>query len=149
MRRASCVAQIARLLPLIAKATGHSIHSGDKTILESYTPLRHHFEHLNERAPGKVRDEEIFAEHQSDHHWGFKIGFESDEFDRIILYGQPIDVTTRGLRVIEALMQRAYEGFKAGCLERVEQHFIKHPEDIPAPCDVPYHPFVSIADEKL
>lgn len=140
---AVCVTAIRDLLPLVARASGYKIPAADRTVLNSYLPLRHYFEHLEERVPGKSRQAEVVSERIAEAVWITKIGFEADQDDRIILHGQPIDVTTRGLEAVEDVISRSYEAMRSTCLDQVREHFIQDPSDIPSPEEVPYRPLMS------
>lgn len=141
---AVCVTAINDLNPLVAKASGYKIPVADKDVLSAYRPLRHYFEHLEERVPGKSRQAEVVSERIVDDVWITNIGFEVDQDDRIILHGQPIDVTTRGFKAVEDVIRRSYEAMRLTCLDQVREHFIRDPSDIPSPEEVPYRPLMSI-----
>lgn len=141
---AICVMAIDGLLPLVARATGYKIPPADKAVLAAYKPLRDYFEHIEDRAPGKSRQAEVVTEHQDEHQWRVVHGFLVDEDDRIILNDQPVDVTMRGLHVVEEVVARSYLGMKASCLNQVRDHFAHEPSTLPSPDDVPYKPLVSV-----
>ncbi len=140
----SCVMAIDGLLPLVAKSTGYKIPPKDKAVLESYKPLRDYFEHMENRAPGRSHQAEVVKEFRNEDMWRIESGFETDEKDRIILNGQPIDVTTRGLEAVDEVIARNYLAMKVSCLNQVRDHFLDDPDSIPTPNQVPYHPLVSV-----
>lgn len=140
----SCVIAIDGLLPLVAKSTSYKIPPKDKAVLESYKPLRDYFEHMENRAPGKSHQGEVLKESHSEYEWRIVSGFATDEKDRIILNGRPIDVTTRGLTAVEDVIARCYIAMKASCLNQVREHFLNDPDSIPTPDQVPYRPLISI-----
>ncbi len=139
-----CVTAIHDLLPLVEKASGYKIPPADRAVLASYLPLRHYFEHLEERVPGKSRQAEVVSERIADGVWFTTISFKVDQNDRIILHGKPIDVTTRGLEAVEDVVSRSYEAMRSSCLNQIRDRFIRHPLEIPSPSEVPYRPFVSV-----
>lgn len=140
----SCVMAIDGLLPLVAKSTGHKISHKDKSVLESYRPLRDYFEHMENRAPGKSYQAEVVTEFQDGNQWRIESAFATDAEDHIVLYGQPIDVTTRGLEAVDEVIARNYLAMKVSCLNQVRKHFLNDPSSVPTPDQVPYKPLLSI-----
>lgn len=137
------VTAIADLLPLIERASGYRVPVADRDVLAAYRPLRHYFEHLEERVPGKARQAEVVRERIADGVWQTTVSFEVDQDDRIILHGKPIDVTTRGLEAIEDVIERSYFAIRSACVNQIRDYVICDPSDIPSPAQVPYSPLVS------
>jgi hypothetical protein len=106
---AICVAQINRLLPEAARAAGYKIPLRDRRILDPFVDLRDYFKHLEQRLPGKSRQAAVVTEIDTDDEWSVWLSLKLDEQGRIVLDGQPIDVTTRGLQAVEGVVQRTWE----------------------------------------
>lgn len=144
---ASCVAQIERLLPTVSRAAGYKIPKTDSETMASYVPLRHHFEHLDERLPGRTNQQEFVIESQDERHWRVEIGFEIDNQSRIVIDGKAIDVTTRGLRAIEDIFQRLWEPLRHSSLEEVRKHYQRNPGDIVGPSRIAQRLLMSVNDK--
>ncbi len=141
---AVCVAQMERLLPVVARSAGYTIPKADLATLASYVPLRHHYEHLNERLPGGVRQREIVTELEDENEWHVKIGFEIDEQSRIVIDGQAIDVTTRGVWAIEEIFQRLWEPLRRESIEAMRKHYERHPGEVTGPGHIQKQQLVSV-----
>ncbi len=128
---ASCVAQIERLLPIVARSAGYKIRKEDRDLLETYVQLRHYFEHMDERLPGGKHQNEVVTETQNRGEWHLKHGFAHDGDGRIVINDRAIDVTTRGLTAIEEILKRVWEPLRQSSLEDVRKHFISNPNEIP------------------
>lgn len=141
---AICVTAIGKLLPVAASAVGYKIPQEDQRVLNSYIPLRHYFEHLDERLIGKRRQDESVKESLNENEWRIEAGFAIDDKARIIINGQSIDVTSRGLSAIDEILARSYLGLKQSSLDQVRRHFSNHPNLIPAADIALYKPIVSV-----
>lgn len=141
---AICVVQIARLLPMVAKAAGCKIGKADLDILLAFEPLRDYFEHLDQRLPGKPRHAEVVTESEGEKYWRLEMGFETDGQDRIVINGKAIDVTTRGVRAVERVVVDAQKKARESTLESVRKHFAATPVGIPSPEKVRKNPLVLV-----
>jgi hypothetical protein len=141
---AICIQQIHRLLPIAARASGVKIPREIRDSLRSYEPLRHYFEHLDERLPGRINQDEVVLETRGNTGWSIKIGFNVDAMGRIILNGHPVDVTSRGVRVVELAVQEVWEQIRSHRLAEVCEHFLKCSDPIPPPDSVRRAPLVSL-----
>lgn len=141
---ASSAMRIARLFPLVERATGFSMPSKDAAIFSSYKPLRDYFEHLEERVPGRSKQNEVVSEFQDDIEWRVVAGFNRDDLGRIVIDGQAIDVTSRGLAALEDVIQRSYPSVRNGALAQVQRHFQQVSAPVPRPEQVPFKALVSI-----
>jgi hypothetical protein len=138
------VRRIERMWPLVARATGYSMPPGDQELLDSFRDLRHYFEHLEDRAPGKPEQSQLVSETVDGDELRIKVGLQQDSMGRIVLGERTFDVTNRGFAAIEAVMKRNHEQMRNSCLHQVRKHFIANPSDIPAPEDVPFPSLVSL-----
>lgn len=142
-----CVTRISRLMKVAARHTGYKLPEEDRDLLESYRPLRDYFEHLEDEVPGKMGRTDIVREVEGENEWRVIVGFESDELGRIVLNGKIIDVTTEGLDHVVEVVDRSFDGFRAGILARTRKFFLDHLKQIPSPVQVPCAPLVSVAFE--
>lgn len=133
---AVCVGRIERFLPIAAKAAGYKIPKAQLGLLAPYRLIRDHYEHLEERLPVGTKYDKATAEYEEDGEWRIRIGLPVDSEGRIILKDTPVDVTTRGMTSIEALLRRHWDQLKVSALELVSKHFEDDPNDIPSPAEV-------------
>lgn len=141
-----CVAQIDRLLPVAARAACYKLPKADRDILTAYTPLRHYFEHLDERLPGKAHRAEVVTESADKHEWRIQIGLACDAQGRIVIGGHPIDVTSRGVEAVESVVRRTWEGLRASALEEMRKHCLNNSNQIPQPKQVRQDLLVSVSE---
>lgn len=139
-----CVARISRLLKLVQGATDYRIPKNDEVILESYRPLRNLFEHLESETHGKRGKTDVAREEEDEHEWRLIFGFESDHEGRIVLNGQTIDVTSRGLAAVQGVVERSFIGARTCVLNQVRNHFRQNPEKTPSPEEIPADLLVGI-----
>jgi hypothetical protein len=131
-----CATRIATFLPIAARAAGYKVPKADTDILDSYWPLRHHYEHFEDRLPGGKNDHLTVAETHNENEWRVNMGLVTDKQGRFVIEGKTIDVTTRGLGAIEDVVQRTCESIYANALEEVCKHFLANPSDIPDPASL-------------
>jgi hypothetical protein len=128
--------RIAVLLPIAARASSVKIDSCDQNVLNAYEGLRHHFEHIEERLPGKKHAAEYVTEWEENGEWKIQMEFGVDSAGRFVINGTAIDVTDEGLREIERVAQKVWEKINQQTIEEVRTYFTKHPADIPDPSAV-------------
>jgi hypothetical protein len=128
---ASCVSQIERLLPTATRVTGTHIASDDRSLLRSFTILRNYFEHLDQRLPGRKFESASVTESRNNDEWHVKMAIPMDEQGRILLDGQTIVVSSRGVLAVESLVEKCFTQMRQDALGSVAQYFEKHPESVP------------------
>jgi hypothetical protein len=141
---AVCVGRIERFLEIAAKAAGHKIPQEDRELLAGFRELRNYYEHMEDELPGRKSYNAAEAETERDGTFRMKIGFTLDGEERIILNGVVVDVTPRGLGIVETVLQRHWNGLKVDALALVRKYFENNPSAIPSPKDVRYEPIVSV-----
>ncbi|HSH58676.1 MAG TPA: hypothetical protein VK988_03345 [Acidimicrobiales bacterium] len=138
-----------KLLQKAAEAAGYQIPKEDLDVLNAYRGLRNYYEHIDERLPGHVNAREVVRETSTEEGWRIQVGLETDHQGRVILKGQSIDVTARGLDRIEEVVRRTWDQLKPAALDGVRQHFLHDPTNIPSPSDVQHKLFVELGGPKL
>lgn len=128
--------RIAVLLPKAAGAAGSKVRPPDQRVLDSYEPLRHHFEHLEKELPGGKNAALFVKEGDDGGVWTIEAGLEVDGQGRFIIDGKFVDVTIRGFEAIEKAVQNTWSAIKAQAVEEVRNHFIKRPNEIPDPSEI-------------
>ena len=140
-----CVAKISRLLELAEKHSGYKIPSADWSILESYRPLRNFYEHVETEMPGSKGRSGAVTEIEDDESWLVRVGFETYRSGRILVAGEAVDVTSRGLASVEDVVRRSEEGMRKSLLMIVRSYLASRPDRIPSPVDVPLIPVVKVS----
>lgn len=126
-----CVSQVLRLLPEAARGAGIELSEEDREYLETFKNLRNHFEHLDERLPGREKKGRIVIMQPDE--LRMVLGLQVDELGRVIVNGTAVDVTGRGVEAVRRIVDGTVEAIRAACLGQVRQHFAVDPEQIPAP----------------
>ncbi len=125
------VTQISRLLELVTGAAGASLAEVDRAYLDTFRVLRNHFEHLNERLPGREKGGRLVIAQPDDQR--LMLGLQGDEMGRIVVNGTPVDVTGRGRDQVRQIVARTVERIRDACLARLREHFAADPDRIPSP----------------
>lgn len=138
-----CVQHIHQLLTIVADAVGYQIPADDVAFLDEFRFLRNHFEHWNERLPGKNNEIGLMTKTLTANGYHVTGGLSTDQLGRFVVVdprkkGGPqthvVDVTNAGLTRIEQIMRETVEKVRERALDQVRVHFIVHPdEDIPSP----------------
>ena len=115
------VSQIEMLLPIATRSVSATIASRDLAFLRSYRQLRDHYEHFDERLPGKSKSQTYVTESESQGAWSFIAGLSVDPEGRFDIAGTKVDVTDRGLTQVEAIVQTAWEEINQKSIERVKK----------------------------
>lgn len=126
-----CVSQIARLLPEAARGAGIELSEEDREYLETFKLLRNHFEHLDERLPGREKKGRLVVTQPDE--LRMVLGLQMDELGRVVVNGTAVDVTGRGVEAVRRIVGGTVEAIRAACLTQVRQRFAADPAQIPAP----------------
>ena len=129
----NCVMHLHKLLKKAATGAGYQIPDADLAVLNAYRDLRNYYEHIENRLPGHVDAGEVVRETVTEDEWTIHSGIETDSEGYILLKGQRIDVTGRGLERVEDVVRRTWEQLKPAAVAGAREHFLANPADIPSP----------------
>ncbi len=148
------VKHILTFLTIVAESAGHEISQEDREFLDHYRDLRDYYEHFENRLPGKPHEGAVVEKTISDEGYrvtgGLKVDSQGrlllkvakkdergksvrDTDGKIILAEKAFDVTPRGMRKINAIVEENWRQIRKKAIDGLRQHFITHPEDIPPP----------------
>lgn len=130
---AIAVGRLERLLLVAATAAGHKLPKADQDFLGSYRPPRDYYEHAEDHFPGRKNASKVVVEHERDDMWHIRSGVSVDALGRIVGGGKAADVTSRGLAVIEDIVERNWKALKPSAIRLVRTHFEADPWNISGP----------------
>lgn len=139
-----CVRQIAKMMPIAARPTGHKIPATDLRILRQLDDLRDHFEHLDERLPGKSRHAELVREIDDDMGWRLEVGFQTDPEGRILLGGSVFDVDNPAIQEIDRVVRENVVRMRVSAIDEVIRYFAENQVSVPDPTVVARRPMTTL-----
>jgi hypothetical protein len=126
---AVCASQIGRLLPVAAGAVGSAVPAEDVAFLDTFRVLRNHFEHLDERLPGREKKGRLVLSAPDSSR--ILLGIEVDTQDRIVVNNVAVDVTSRGVARVHRIIEEAIAAIRQACLARLREYLSANPDQIP------------------
>lgn len=148
-----CVQHIHSFLTILAEAVEYELPDKDDAFLDKFRHLRNHFEHWNERLPGKKYEKALMTKTMTPHEYRFQRGLQSAGNDRVkVIYPRKsppethiVDVSDDGVARVERIVQETDAKVKELILERVRGHFLTNPDQpIPLSEDVPNDPIIDV-----
>jgi hypothetical protein len=127
------------LLPIAARAAGHTIKRSVLKSLRLYIDLRDFYEHPDQRLPGAVHEHMLQAFAETDNEEGFRMMFgllTDPETGEFVLDGQTVDVSSRAVLAVQRIAEDAWAGIKQSVLADMVKYFRRNPERIPDPQSV-------------
>ena len=148
-----CVQHIHSFLKILSEAVDHKLPAEDDAFLDKFRHLRNHFEHWNERLPGKKYEHALMIKTMTASEYRFQGGLRSAGDDRVYVVNPRVappethivDVSDDGVARVEKVVRETDAKVKELILERVRQHFLANPDaPIPAPEDVRSDPIIDV-----
>jgi hypothetical protein len=145
---------ILTLLKIVAESAGHEINQEDLDFLDHYRDLRDYYEHFENRLPGKTHEGAVVEKTITNEGYRVTGGLKVDSLGRLvlkvakkdergksvrdtdgkfILEEKAFDVTSRGMRKINEIVEGNWRLIRKEAIRGLRQHFIAHPENIPPP----------------
>lgn len=139
------VQHIRSLLLVVAEAVGYEIPAKDLAFLDEFRYLRNHFEHWYERLPGKINEAGLITKAKTASEYRVQGGLATDARGRYVVIepkksgpvAHVVDATRNGLARIEGIVQETDKQVRHKALDAVRKHYIKYPQNIPAPNEIP------------
>lgn len=141
---AICTHHVAKLLSIATRPTGHKISADDRRVLHQFEGLRHHFEHLEERLPGKPRQADIVREIDDESGWGLEVGFQFDAHGRIVIGDEVYDVDNHAISDFDRVARENVVRMRTSAFGEVVLYFIAHPDLIPDPSVIQRKPMLTL-----
>jgi len=137
------VQHIHQLLTIVAESVGYEIPANDNAYLDEFRHLRNHFEHWNERLPGKKHEVGLMTKTLTADDYNVRGGLSIDEMGRYVAIDprdkrgpqtHVVDVKNAGMARIERIMKETAVKARAFALEEMLEHFVMNPDAvIPSP----------------
>lgn len=127
-----CVTKILKYLEVAALPSRATIPRSDLDFLRTFTKARDHFEHPENRFPGKGKETALVDRTAGT----FIVGLRTDDQGRPLFNDVPVEITQTGLLQVNAIASRAHNLIRESCLTNVRDFLSRHPEAVPDPSSV-------------
>jgi hypothetical protein len=131
---AIAINRIRVLLPIALKVAAFKLLQPDRATLEEFEPLRHFYEHIEQRLPGGTFQHEAVTE--TDDPWSIVFQLPVDSSGQVSINGKAIQVDSRGAERVQELVTRTWERIGTKLVEEMEKFFRNNPDRIPHPSRV-------------
>jgi hypothetical protein len=111
------------------KVAGFKLDKADRDTLEEFEPLRHYYEHIEERLPGGKNQGEAVTE--TDDPWRITFQLPVDSSGRVSIKGNVIQVDSVGAQRVQDLVSRAWERIRTSTINEMEKFFRNNPDRMP------------------
>jgi hypothetical protein len=126
---AIAINRIRVLLPIALKVAGFKLEKSDRDTLEEFEPLRHYYEHIEERLPGGKNQDEAVTE--TDNPWRITFQLPVDSSGRVSIKGNVIQVDSVGAQRVQDLVSRAWERISTSTINELEKFFRNNLDRMP------------------
>ncbi len=138
------IQHIHDLLKVVAVAVGYDIDPDDEAFLKKFRPLRNHFEHWYSRLPGMSGEIGLVTKTVTAYGYRVRGGLERGPRDTVIVVeptkpiatAHIVEANNDGVARVERIVKAADAKFRELTIQRVREHYINDPNDIPSPDSV-------------
>jgi hypothetical protein len=135
------IQHIHSLLKVVAEAVGYEIDPDDEAFFQKFRPLRNHFEHWYSRLPGTTGEIGLVTKTVTAYGYQVRGGLERGPNDTVIVVeptkpiaiAHIVEANNDGVARVERIVQEANARFLELPVERVREHYINDPTNIPPP----------------
>jgi hypothetical protein len=131
---AIAINRIRVLLPKALKVAGFKLDKADRDTLEEFEPLRHYYEHIEQRLPGGKHQSEAVTE--TDDPWSITFQLPVDSTSQVSINRKVLQVDSIGAERVQELVSRAWERITTSTLAEMEKYFRNNPDRMPHPSQV-------------